>query len=63
MARFNHTDRTLETLKVFIFNQTGMWTHCSEAGDLGRLPLWVLSCCHPLPKGSSWDRQWLVMSC
>lgn len=23
MARFNHTDRTLETLKVFIFNQTG----------------------------------------
>jgi len=24
MARFNHTDRTLETLKDFIFNQTGM---------------------------------------
>lgn len=23
MARFNHTDRTLETLKDFIFNQTG----------------------------------------
>ncbi|XP_031304918.1 thioredoxin domain-containing protein 15 isoform X3 [Camelus dromedarius] len=23
MARFNHTDRTLETLKIFIFNQTG----------------------------------------
>lgn len=22
MARFNHTDRTLETLKVFLFNQT-----------------------------------------
>ncbi|KAM9289508.1 thioredoxin domain-containing protein 15 [Morus bassanus] len=24
MARFNHTDRTLETLKDFIFNQTGI---------------------------------------
>ncbi|XP_061473147.1 thioredoxin domain-containing protein 15 isoform X2 [Rhineura floridana] len=24
MARFNHTDRTLETLKAFIFNQTGI---------------------------------------
>ncbi|KAH0629787.1 hypothetical protein JD844_012155 [Phrynosoma platyrhinos] len=24
MARFNHTDRTLETLKTFIFNQTGI---------------------------------------
>ncbi|XP_008051343.2 thioredoxin domain-containing protein 15 [Carlito syrichta] len=24
MARFNHTDRTLETLKIFIFNQTGI---------------------------------------
>ncbi|XP_057265405.1 thioredoxin domain-containing protein 15 [Pezoporus wallicus] len=24
MARFNHTDRTLETLKEFIFNQTGI---------------------------------------
>ncbi|CAI5766649.1 domain-containing 15 [Podarcis lilfordi] len=24
MARFNHTDRTLETLKSFIFNQTGI---------------------------------------
>ncbi|NXS73457.1 TXD15 protein, partial [Pandion haliaetus] len=24
MARFNHTDRTLETLKDFIFNQTGV---------------------------------------
>uniref|UniRef100_A0A673SZW1 Thioredoxin domain containing 15 n=1 Tax=Suricata suricatta TaxID=37032 RepID=A0A673SZW1_SURSU len=27
MARFNHTDRTLETLKVFIFNQTGIWLY------------------------------------
>lgn len=26
MARFNHTDRTLEMLKIFIFNQTGMQT-------------------------------------
>ncbi|XP_054831961.1 thioredoxin domain-containing protein 15 [Eublepharis macularius] len=24
MARFNHTDRTLDTLKAFIFNQTGI---------------------------------------
>ncbi|KFZ49086.1 Thioredoxin domain-containing protein 15, partial [Antrostomus carolinensis] len=24
MARFNHTDRTLETLKDFVFNQTGI---------------------------------------
>nr|XP_060621282.1 thioredoxin domain-containing protein 15 [Anolis sagrei ordinatus] len=24
MARFNHTDRTLETLKAFLFNQTGI---------------------------------------
>ncbi|XP_049729638.1 thioredoxin domain-containing protein 15 isoform X2 [Elephas maximus indicus] len=24
MARFNHTDRTLEMLKIFIFNQTGI---------------------------------------
>lgn len=44
MARFNHTDRTLETLKDFIFNQTG--TQISpyvSAGIAGRVlaPNWA----------------------
>lgn len=42
MARFNHTDRTLETLKVFIFNQTGIEAKknvvITEADQIGPLP-------------------------
>nr|XP_017196554.2 thioredoxin domain-containing protein 15 isoform X1 [Oryctolagus cuniculus] len=42
MARFNHTDRTLETLKVFIFNQTGIEAKknvvVTPADQIGPLP-------------------------
>ncbi|CAD7687880.1 unnamed protein product [Nyctereutes procyonoides] len=42
MARFNHTDRTLETLKVFIFNQTGIEAKknvvVTQADEIGPLP-------------------------
>lgn len=42
MARFNHTDRTLETLKIFIFNQTGIEAKknvvVTQADQLGPLP-------------------------
>nr|XP_035940184.1 thioredoxin domain-containing protein 15 isoform X3 [Halichoerus grypus] len=42
MARFNHTDRTLETLKVFIFNQTGIEAKknvvVTQADQIGPLP-------------------------
>ncbi|XP_062045091.1 UPF0461 protein C5orf24 homolog isoform X1 [Lepus europaeus] len=42
MARFNHTDRTLETLKVFIFNQTGIEAKknvvVTPADQVGPLP-------------------------
>ncbi|XP_040611982.1 thioredoxin domain-containing protein 15 isoform X2 [Mesocricetus auratus] len=42
MARFNHTDRTLETLKTFIFNQTGIEARknvvVTEADQVGPLP-------------------------
>ncbi|XP_051028446.1 thioredoxin domain-containing protein 15 [Acomys russatus] len=42
MARFNHTDRTLETLKVFIFNQTGIEAKknvvVTQADHMGPLP-------------------------
>ncbi|KAM5299217.1 thioredoxin domain-containing protein 15 [Ctenodactylus gundi] len=42
MARFNHTDRTLETLKIFIFNQTGIEAKknvvVTEADQIGPLP-------------------------
>lgn len=51
MARFNHTDRTLETLKVFIFNQTGMWAQRPEGCLHGRTPF---------PEGRSQDWLWFV---
>lgn len=42
MARFNHTDRTLETLKIFIFNQTGIEAKknvvVTQADQIGPLP-------------------------
>lgn len=42
MARFNHTDRTLETLKIFIFNQTGIEAKknvvVTQADRIGPLP-------------------------
>ncbi|KAI5774619.1 TXNDC15 [Gulo gulo luscus] len=42
MARFNHTDRTLETLKVFLFNQTGIEAKknvvVTQADQIGPLP-------------------------
>nr|XP_048303687.1 thioredoxin domain-containing protein 15 isoform X2 [Myodes glareolus] len=42
MARFNHTDRTLETLKIFIFNQTGIEAKknvvVTQADRMGPLP-------------------------
>ncbi|XP_021515368.1 thioredoxin domain-containing protein 15 [Meriones unguiculatus] len=42
MARFNHTDRTLETLKIFIFNQTGIEAKknvvVTQADQMGPLP-------------------------
>ncbi|XP_045676422.1 thioredoxin domain-containing protein 15 [Phyllostomus hastatus] len=42
MARFNHTDRTLETLKIFIFNQTGIEAKknvvVTQADQVGPLP-------------------------
>ncbi|CAH6797219.1 thioredoxin domain-containing protein 15 [Phodopus roborovskii] len=42
MARFNHTDRTLETLKTFIFNQTGIEARknvvVTQADQMGPLP-------------------------
>ncbi|XP_057590571.1 thioredoxin domain-containing protein 15 isoform X2 [Hippopotamus amphibius kiboko] len=42
MARFNHTDRTLETLKIFIFNQTGIEAKknvvITQADQIGPLP-------------------------
>uniref|UniRef100_A0A8C5K6M6 Thioredoxin domain containing 15 n=2 Tax=Jaculus jaculus TaxID=51337 RepID=A0A8C5K6M6_JACJA len=42
MARFNHTDRTLETLKIFIFNQTGIEAKknvvVTPADQIGPLP-------------------------
>ncbi|XP_036137778.1 thioredoxin domain-containing protein 15 isoform X1 [Molossus molossus] len=42
MARFNHTDRTLETLKIFIFNQTGIESKknvvVTQADQIGPLP-------------------------
>ncbi|XP_074069631.1 UPF0461 protein C5orf24 homolog isoform X2 [Macrotis lagotis] len=42
MARFNHTDRTLETLKAFIFNQTGIEAKndvaVTEDDQIGPLP-------------------------
>lgn len=42
MARFNHTDRTLETLKIFIFNQTGIEAKknvvVTQADHIGPLP-------------------------
>lgn len=42
MARFNHTDRTLETLKIFIFNQTGIEAKknvvVTQDDQLGPLP-------------------------
>ncbi|XP_007473431.1 thioredoxin domain-containing protein 15 isoform X3 [Monodelphis domestica] len=42
MARFNHTDRTLETLKAFIFNQTGIEARndvvVTEDDQIGPLP-------------------------
>ncbi|XP_075397691.1 thioredoxin domain-containing protein 15 [Tenrec ecaudatus] len=42
MARFNHTDRTLETLKIFIFNQTGLEAKknaaVTQADQTGPLP-------------------------
>ncbi|KAM8765020.1 thioredoxin domain-containing protein 15 isoform 2-T2 [Rhynchonycteris naso] len=42
MARFNHTDRTLETLKTFIFNQTGIEAKknvvVTQADQIGPLP-------------------------
>ncbi|XP_036604817.1 thioredoxin domain-containing protein 15 [Trichosurus vulpecula] len=42
MARFNHTDRTLEALKAFIFNQTGIEAKndvvVTEDDQIGPLP-------------------------
>ncbi|KAM6224713.1 LOW QUALITY PROTEIN: thioredoxin domain-containing protein 15 [Rhynchocyon petersi] len=42
MARFNHTERTLETLKIFIFNQTGIEAKknvvVTQADQTGPLP-------------------------
>uniref|UniRef100_A0A3Q1NK96 4a-hydroxytetrahydrobiopterin dehydratase n=11 Tax=Laurasiatheria TaxID=314145 RepID=A0A3Q1NK96_BOVIN len=38
MARFNHTDRTLETLKIFIFNQTA-GTHQLTAEERSQMIL------------------------
>ncbi|XP_058135051.1 thioredoxin domain-containing protein 15 isoform X2 [Dasypus novemcinctus] len=42
MARFNHTDRTLETLKIFIYNQTGIEAKknvvVTEDDQIGPLP-------------------------
>ncbi|XP_045140973.1 thioredoxin domain-containing protein 15 [Echinops telfairi] len=42
VARFNHTDRTLETLNIFIFNQTGIEAKknaaVTQADQIGPLP-------------------------
>ncbi|XP_037365180.1 thioredoxin domain-containing protein 15 isoform X3 [Talpa occidentalis] len=42
MARFNHTERTLEMLKIFIFNQTGIEAKknvvVTQADQIGPLP-------------------------
>ncbi|XP_069754509.1 thioredoxin domain-containing protein 15 [Narcine bancroftii] len=54
MARFNHTDRTLSTLKAFIFNQTGL-----EAN--GTVELTEKDLSGPLPSVAVRGIDWLLV--